>query len=292
MGGLLEYHLDASPRPVAQVSWDWRECDGCGAVFLGPEGRRQCLCCRLGVGSALPARWSQDEDDVPGELLAAPYDDPEVSPTAEDPDAAPVAPQVAEQRDDVAAAPVPAPVAMEGGDPMAQGVKLPIDGDRLRGMIEAGDGVVLVCRALGVDVAQLVRWCRDRGVSWEALPHSPQCNAVRALQAELDGRPAPPPRPRGRPRRSVAPPAAAPETGRQQKRGIAAAPPAAAGGGVREGGLWFPLRVEGALVRVGAAEVRGAVTEIEGLVALSYLAEHPQRARVPTVDGAGSDGEG
>ena len=91
----MAYHLDASPRPALQAAWGWRECGDCGAVFLGPEGRRKCLRCRLGVESAPPAHWFPDEDDDAGAPLV-----PEGAPAGGQDDA-PEAPQVVERGEDV-----------------------------------------------------------------------------------------------------------------------------------------------------------------------------------------------
>lgn len=244
----MAYHLDASPRPALQAAWGWRECGDCGAVFLGPEGRRKCLCCRLGVESAPPARWLPDEDDdTGGPLAAAPYDDPEVAPSGGPAADDPVVPQVAER-----------------GEGVAGIVPLGIDEERLRTLVAAGRTPADACREFGVRADQLVKWAQNHHFAWDALPRSPRNRQARALQAEIDG---------------AAPLAGVTTTWSANPVGDKTAEPAAQDWREwmrcpREGGLWFPVRVEGRRLVVGPPMAGGALTEIEALVVLRHLSTH------------------
>ena len=270
----LAYHLDASPRPVLQAAWGWRECVDCGAVFLAPEGRRKCLCCRLGgVESAPPAHWFPDEDDDAGAPLV-----PEGAPAGVQDDA-PEAPQVVERGEDVPGV-----------------VPLGIDEERLRAMVAAGRTPADACQEFGVRADQLVKWAQNHHFAWDALPRSPQGRQARALQAEIDG--VAPALPVRIPPPDIVPPATdEPPT---PLPGPTAVPidqdwrccP-------REGGLWFPVRVEGRRLVVGTPMAGGALTEIEALAVLRHLSAN--LAAPPEVEvcdegadedaGAGEEGE-
>lgn len=46
------------------AKWGWRPCEGCGAVFLAPEGRTHCLTCRLPGAKVIRVGRGRTEDEI------------------------------------------------------------------------------------------------------------------------------------------------------------------------------------------------------------------------------------